>query len=157
MTEAPWIIAPASHTDLDALVALENACFSSDRLTRRQLRYMLHQAQATVLVARQKNELIGYVLVLFNRATTVARLYSIAVAAAARRQGVARALVAAAEQAVLAQQRASLRLEIRRDNVASQRLFAALGYRQFGVHADYYADRMAALRYEKVLTPAGSA
>jgi GNAT superfamily N-acetyltransferase len=97
--------------------------------------------------------MLGYVLVLFNRATSVARLYSIAVAAAARGQGVGRALVEAAEQATWDAERAYLRLEIRRDNLASQRLFEGLGYRRFGVLSDYYEDHMEALRYEKQLAP----
>ncbi|WPL15797.1 putative acetyltransferase [Thiorhodovibrio winogradskyi] len=98
--------------------------------------------------------LLGDVLVLFNRATSVARLYSIAVAEAARGQGIGRALVAAAERATWARQRAYLRLEIRRDNLPSQRLFESLGYRRFGVRASYYEDNMEALRYEKTLMPA---
>jgi hypothetical protein len=97
--------------------------------------------------------LLGYVLVLFNRATSVARLYSIAVAAEARGYGLGRALVQAAEAATWDAERAYLRLEIRRDNRASQRLFEGLGYRRFGVLSDYYEDHMEALRYEKTLVP----
>jgi len=156
-------IRPAMSSDLDALVRLEEAAFASDRISRRQFRYMLARAQAALLVAEQGNgdmdasptarDLLGYVLVLFNRATSVARLYSIAVAEGARGGGVGRALVAAAEQATWEAERAYLRLEIRRDNAASQRLFEGLGYRRFGILADYYADRMEALRYEKLLAP----
>lgn len=159
-------IRPAVAADLDGLLALENASFSSDRLTRRQFRYMLARAQAVMLVAAATPAasggapgvlaiaaLLGYVLVLFNRATSVARLYSIAVAAPARGQGVGRALVEAAEQATWDAERAYLRLEIRRDNVPSQRLFEGLGYRRFGALSDYYEDRMEALRYEKPLAP----
>jgi ribosomal protein S18 acetylase RimI-like enzyme len=145
---------PARPDDLNALVALELQCFESDRLTRRQFRYMLARAQAIILVIDDHQlNLLGYVLVLFNRATSVARLYSIAVAPTARHQGIAQQLVLAAEQATWMRERAYLRLEIRRDNLPSQRLFERLGYRQFGVVADYYADHMAALRYEKTLMP----
>jgi hypothetical protein len=97
--------------------------------------------------------LLGYVLILFSRATSVARLYSIAVAADARGQGVGKALVAAAESAAWAYERAYMRLEIRRDNRASQALFEGAGYRRFGTLSDYYADHMEALRYEKTLAP----
>jgi hypothetical protein len=75
------------------------------------------------------------------------------VAAWARGQGVGRALVDAAERAAWDAERPYLRLEIRRDNLASQRLFEGLGYRRFGVLSDYYDDHMEALRYEKQLSP----
>ncbi len=149
----PASIRSACLSDLDALVRIENACFESDRLSRRQLRYMLQRARASVLVAEQAVGLLGYVLVLFNRATSVARLYSIAVESRARGRGIAQALVKAAEAATWDADRAYLRLEIRRDNLASQRLFEGLGYRRFGVLSDYYEDHMEALRYEKTLAP----
>ncbi|MEE4377380.1 MAG: ribosomal-protein-alanine acetyltransferase, partial [Candidatus Competibacteraceae bacterium] len=39
----------ATLDDLDALVILENRCFSSDKLSRRRFRYMLTKAHATTL------------------------------------------------------------------------------------------------------------
>ena len=144
----------ATIADLGPLVRLENTSFATDRLTRRQFRYMLTRAQALTLVAaRPDGGLVGYVLVLLSRGTSVARLYSIAVAREARAQGVGRLLVAAAEAAVWGADRAYLRLEIRRDNLASQSLFESAGYRRFGVLSDYYEDHMEALRYEKTLAP----
>ncbi len=147
-------IRSAALTDIDALLELELTSFATDRLNRRQFRYMLTRARARTLVAEADGALLGYVLLLFSRATSVARLYSIAVAAPARGRGVGRALVAAAEAAAWAAERAYLRLEIRRDNRASQALFESAGYRRFGVLSDYYADHMEALRYEKRLSPA---
>ncbi len=152
---APAIrIREAALSDIASLVRLEEASFETDRLSRRQFRYMLTRARARILLAEDtQGGLLGYVLVLFSRGTSVARLYSIAVAQAARGQGVARALVAAAEAAAWEQDRAYMRLEIRRDNLASQTLFEGTGYRRFGVLSDYYEDHMEALRYEKTLAP----
>ncbi|MBN2885189.1 MAG: GNAT family N-acetyltransferase/peptidase C39 family protein [Chromatiaceae bacterium] len=133
---------------------MEQAAFETDRLSRRQLRYLLTRGRAqTLVIEGETSELLGYVLVLFSRATSVARLYSIAVAEAARGRGIGRALVEAAEQAAREQDRAYMRLEIRRDNHASQALFEGQGYRHFGVLSDYYEDHMEALRYEKTLAP----
>jgi ribosomal protein S18 acetylase RimI-like enzyme len=146
-------IRPAVLTDMSALLRLEVASFQTDRLNRRQFRYMLTRARARTLVAEDDGALLGYVMVLFSRATSVARLYSIAVAAHARGRGVASALVAAAETAAWEQERAYMRLEIRRDNLASQALFERSGYRRFGILSDYYEDHMEALRYEKTLSP----
>jgi len=135
------------------LVALENRSFDTDRLSRRQLRYMLTKARADTLLAEEGGTVLGYVLVLYSRGTAVARIYSIAVDPEARGGGVGRALVEAAEAAAWVQERAYVRLEIRRDNLASQALFEHAGYRRFGVLSDYYEDHMEALRYEKSLTP----
>ena len=147
-------IRPAGIEDLGALVRLENESFESDRLTRRQFRYMMTRARARTLLAEDAaGSLLGYVLVLFSKGTSVARLYSIAVDREARGQGVGRALVGAAEATAWEQDRAYMRLEIRRDNLASQALFEGLGYRRFGVLSDYYEDHMEALRYEKALAP----
>jgi ribosomal protein S18 acetylase RimI-like enzyme/predicted double-glycine peptidase len=150
---AALTIRPATLDDLDTLVALENESFESDRLSRRQLRYMLTKARADTLLAEEGTATLGYVLVLYSRGTAVARIYSIAVSAEARGRGVGHALVTAAEEAAWEQERAYVRLEIRRDNLASQALFEHAGYRRFGVLSDYYEDHMEALRYEKGLTP----
>ncbi|MBV5308538.1 GNAT family N-acetyltransferase/peptidase C39 family protein [Chromatium okenii] len=146
-------IRDAVLTDLNALLSLEKDCFEGDRINRRQFRYLLIRNSARTLVAEDESGLLGYVLLLFSRATSVARLYSIAVAQRARGQGIGRALVAAAENAAWQRKRAYLRLEIRRDNLASQHLFEHADYRQFGILSDYYADHMAAFRYEKTLSP----
>ncbi len=152
VNESPRI-RPAILSDLGALLRLENACFDSDRISRRQFRYLLTRGHASTLVAERDGDLLGYVLVLFSRATSVARLYSIAVTTQARGQGLGQTLVKAAEDAAWEQERAYLRLEIRRDNLASQTLFEQAGYRRFGVLSDYYEDHMEALRYEKTLSP----
>ncbi|APZ42290.1 GNAT family N-acetyltransferase/peptidase C39 family protein [Acidihalobacter ferrooxydans] len=147
------MIRSATLDDVDALLALEQVCFETDQLTRRQFRYMLTRAHASLLVYENAGAPGAYVLILFNRGTSMARIYSIAVSPILRGQGVGRALVEAAETAAREEGRISLRLEIRRDNVASQALFRSLGYRQFGAVDDYYEDHMEALRFEKRLTP----
>lgn len=146
-------IRPAVVSDLSALLRLEEAAFQTDRINRRQFRYLLTRGRARVLIAEDQGALVGYVLVLFSRATSVARLYSIAVSEQARGRGVGRLLVEAAEQVAWEQDRAYMRLEIRRDNLASQALFEHAGYRRFGVLSDYYEDHMEALRYEKLIAP----
>lgn len=95
--------------------------------------------------------LIGHLVLRFNARHRIARVYSIAVAAAAQGQGVGRALVAAAEAHAIARGRNRMRLEIAVDNLASQALFAACGYKVFGHYDEYYEDGGAALRLEKTL------
>jgi ribosomal protein S18 acetylase RimI-like enzyme len=150
-TSAPSVRAAAAD-DLAALVALENSCFDDDRISRRQFRHLLTRANAAVLVAADwDGRLLGDLVVLFSRGTATARLYSIAVAPAARGQGIGRLLVEAAEATAWEHGRAWMRLEVRKDNRASIGLFEAMGYRRFGEHGDYYADHMDAWRYEKAI------
>lgn len=145
-------IRAASPSDLDALVALENQCFVDDRISRRQFRHLLKRGHAALFVADEgAGPLLGSLVLLFSRGTATARLYSIAVDPAARGRGVARALVERAEQEAWRQERAWMRLEIRKDNTASISLFERMGYKRFGSLIDYYADHMDAWRYEKAI------
>ncbi|OQX49260.1 MAG: hypothetical protein B0D87_01280, partial [Candidatus Sedimenticola endophacoides] len=95
-------VRPARPGDLDALLELERHCFDSDRISRRQFRYLLTRANATVLVIERGGRLLGDLVLLFSRATSVARLYSIAVHGEARGQGLGRRLMKAAEGAAWA-------------------------------------------------------
>ncbi len=145
-------IRPAAPADLEALVALEQRCFDSDRLSRRSFQHLLTKGHAATLVAEQDGGLAGYALVLFHGQTALARLYSLAVDPAARGQGLARQLLAAAERAALAEGCAVLRLEVRADNAAAIALYRAVGYRRFATVLDYYEDHETAERMEKILT-----
>lgn len=147
------MIRDARLSDLNALVALEDRCFEIDRFNRRQFRYMVTRAQGRLLVDERRGKLIGYVLVLFRRGTSLARLYSIAVDPRARGKGAGRDLLEAAEKAAAEADCAYLRLEVRRDNAESIRLYRNAGFRKLGEVGDYYEDGMEALRYEKALAP----
>ena len=147
------MIRTATLEDLAALVALEERCFEGDRISRRQFRHLLTRGNSSVLILEREGEVAGDVVVLYSRATSVARLYSLAVDPARRGQRIGRELVLAAEKAAWENQRAYLRLEVRQDNRAAIRLYEGLEYRRFGEVADYYADHAAAWRYEKALSP----
>jgi ribosomal protein S18 acetylase RimI-like enzyme len=146
------LLRPAVQADLSALAQLEQECFETDRITHRQWRYLLTQARAALWVEAYNERLLGYVLVLYRDTSSIARIYSIAVTEQARRLGVGRRLVQLAEHLAKEQGRTRLRLEIRRDNVASIGLFERLGYQYIGYRNDYYEDNMDAVRYEKRLS-----
>jgi len=145
------MIRPGRARDLDALLALENASFRSDRLTLRSFRRHLPGTRGLILVDVERGWIRGYVLLFFRAKSVVARLYSIAVDAEARGQGVGRRLLAAAERESVKRRRTVIRLEIRKDNAASLALFTGAGYRRFGETERYYEDGMTALRFEKAL------
>ena len=144
-------IRPASVSDIDRLVAIENAAFATDRLSRRSFRQAVESPTTETLVAEREGTIAGYCMVLFRRGSGVARLYSIAVDQAFGGSGVGRALLDAAETAAFDKDRLLLRLEVREDNGHAIELYEKSGYHRIGREPDYYEDGAAALRYQKTL------
>lgn len=149
---SPNAIRPANKTDVPALVDIENRAFETDRLSARNFRYLLTRGNtATFVAAEPSYRPFGYAMVLFNRGTPLARLYSIAVEPAIRSQGVGRSLLRAAEAGARARDAAFMRLEVRADHVRTRDFYRAEGYRPFGLQAHYYEDAVDAIRMEKPL------
>lgn len=142
------VIRPAVPGDLEALLTLEQASFPGDRLSRRQYRHHLRNPGAHVLVVGE-SALAGAAVVLFRRGSRVARLYSLAVAAAMRGHGIATCLLQAVEAIARERDCRVLRLEVRCDNAAAVALYRRAGYRSIGTHEGYYEDGADALRFEK--------
>lgn len=151
----PADIRTARMSDIDALVAIENAVFEGDRISRKSFRHLVGASTAAVLVAESAGAPAGYAVVLFRKGSTGARLYSIA--AKPHGGGKGRALLAAAEQVALKRRRHSLRLEVRDDNARARALYERNGYRRIGEMPRYYADGATALRYEKPLETGAAA
>jgi ribosomal protein S18 acetylase RimI-like enzyme len=147
----PAVIRPARASDIDALVAIENAVFDADRISRRSFRQLIERETAETLVAEEEGRVVGYCMVLFREGSGVGRLYSIAVHSVFGQSGTGRQLLSAAERAAFENGRLGLRLEVREDNLRAISLYERNGYRRIGREPEYYADGMAALRYEKVL------
>ncbi|MCC6775489.1 MAG: peptidase C39 family protein [Hyphomicrobiales bacterium] len=143
----------AARGDLPALVDLEQRVFATDRLSRRSLRHFLSTPTAEVLVAEQHERVVGNAIVLLRPRSTVARLYSIAVAPDLCGRGVGKLLLAAAESAAMMRHRATMRLEVHHANIAAIARYRNSGYREFGRHRAYYEDGGDALRFEKRLVP----
>ncbi|ROM33210.1 ribosomal-protein-alanine acetyltransferase [Pseudomonas poae] len=144
----------ATPADVPGLMALEQHCFTTDRLSSRSFQWMINRAHGRLWVAERDGQLLGYALLLFRRGSALARLYSIAVAQAARGGGLGLQLLARMEGCALEHGCTALRLEVRTDNPVALTLYERNGYRRFALIDDYYADHTAALRLEKpLLTP----
>lgn len=150
MSAAPRI-RRATPADLDALVALERAAFTTDHLSRRQYRRHLRSTSAVVLAASMRSMLCGKAVVFFRHNSDIARLYSIAVAEGARGRGLGERLLQAAEAVSRRHGSRRMRLEVRQDNDAAMRLYERRGYRRFGAYRGFYEDGADAWRYEKAL------
>lgn len=147
---------PAAGADIDALVAVETAVFTGDRLSRRSFARHIASPSAALLVAEDEAGLAGYCLVLFRTGASSARLYSIAVAPGRQGKGTGGFLLDAAERATVARACHTLRLEVREDNGGAIALYRRRDYRPSGRREDYYEDGMPALRFEKTLNPPGA-
>ena len=138
--------------DLDALVELEQAAFTTDMLSRQSFRRFLTASTATLLVAEAGGAMAGYVLVLYRPRSKIARLYSIAVAPRIGGRGVGPLLLAAAESAAWRHGGRVMRLEVHAHNTRAIARYEKTGYRLFGRYRAYYDDRADALRFDKALS-----
>ncbi len=137
--------------DLEALVALENAVFTTDILSRRSFRRFLTAPNVALIIAEERGKLAGYALVLYPPRSRLARLYSIAVAPHTAGRGIGPRLLAAAERTARQRGRRAMRLEVHEHNGRAIARYEKSGYRLFGKLRDYYDDHADALRFEKPL------
>lgn len=150
------VFRPAGPADLPALLRLEQS-FPGDRLSRRSLGRLLGCASAEVWVAAASAGVIAAAVVLYRARSRRARLYSLAVAPAARGRGLATGLLRLAQAAAAARGCDVLALEVRRDNAAAIALYRKQGFADAGIRPGYYQDGQAALRLERRLRPGGAA
>lgn len=148
------MIRPATLDDLAGLLAIEQESFQGDRISRRSFRHLLTKGHALTLLDEQNGRMRGYITLLYRSALPSSRVYSLATNAAYRGHGVADALLMAAEQAAQAYGCGTMRLEVRKDNLASLALFLHRGYRRVGEYTSYYEDGMDAFRLSKRLSHA---
>ena len=149
MSPHPFVIRPAAKQDLPQLVAMENVCFESDRLSRRSFQRFIGKGTDGFWVAEADEGLAGYILVLYRRGTNLARLYSLAVRPEYRGQGLATRLEGVAEEEARDRGCVFVRLEVRIDNQPAIAHYRKQGYRTIGRIEDYYEDGSAAWRMEK--------
>jgi ribosomal-protein-alanine N-acetyltransferase len=138
--------------DLDALLALEEATFDVDRISRAQWRRHIGSASATVLVGGSAHCVDAAAVVFYRRNTHVARLYSLAVGARARGTGLGGELLAAAEADARARDCHTMQLEVRPDNASAIALYERRGYSRLARLPRFYEDGADAWRYAKRLT-----
>ena len=142
-------IRTATADDIDRLVELESLCFTSDRISRRQFRWMITRANAELRLCESAEQLLGYVLVLFHKGTSLARLYSLAISPDHQGQGIGRQLLSEAERLSEAHRCVYLRLEVDPRNSTAVALYESQGFQLFGTREDYYQDHADARLYQK--------
>ncbi len=121
---------------LDALARLEQICFSVP-WTRAQLAEELENSHAAVFVAVSNGAVCGYGGL--HHVLDEAEVTNIAVDPAFRRQGIARALLAAMDDFCRANGMAFLTLEVRASNAGAIALSRGCGLGEVGRRRNFYA------------------
>lgn len=151
--QATHAIRRAARADLEALLALEEATFDSDRISRAQWRRHIASSSATVLVGGRRGRVDAAAVVFYRRDSRRARLYSLAVGTHARGTGLGGALLATVESDARARGCAVMHLEVRTDNTPAIALYERRGYLRAACVRGFYEDGADAWRYAKRLTP----
>lgn len=129
----------ATASDLDAIVAIEQACFDLDEaFPRRVLRYLITQAEGSCYVTEHDGRITGYISLLKRRTTGNLRVYSVAVLPEARGKGDGQRMI---DQAVKEARQLGLRevtLEVRVDNEAALVLYTRNGFHTDRILSGYY-------------------
>lgn len=143
-------IRAATVADVDRLLAIEHAAFSTDRITRRSFRRQIESASLALVVATLDDVVHGYVLIAFRKGAHHARIYSLAVDLVHGR-GLGRRLMEAAETLARERDYRLMRLEVNEANLRAIDIYERSGYLRIGRREDYYEDGAAAFLYEKRL------
>lgn len=147
----PWFtLRLASIDDMSTLLNIEQVCFSSDRLSKRQFRYLLKQAKALTWVIELEGEVYGYCLVLLPKAPRPARIYSLAVLPAYQGKGLANSLIAHVLHEVYLRHYKACVLEVRESDIPTIRLYEKHGFIIKKRLENYYEDKQTALSMRKL-------
>ncbi|MGL4826512.1 MAG: ribosomal protein S18-alanine N-acetyltransferase [Vibrionaceae bacterium] len=145
----------ATLLDLEQLHQLEQQAFSEDRLTKRQLRRFINSKTDYLLTAQHNDKVVAYALIIFNQATQIARLYSIAVDKEFKNQGIATNLLTQCEVYAVEKGYITMRLEVREDNTDAIALYRKLGFTKLRILIHYYDDLADGIRMQKRLGTPG--
>lgn len=141
------------EADIEALLALEHACFDprfyNSLLTLRTLQHFIGPANGLILLYKTAGRVAGYAQVTFKKNLSAGRFYSLAVHPDFQGTGVASRLFSGVEKLCVALGAPTVLLEIREDNHVLKKRYEKLGYRVYRTVPDYYADHAPALKMRK--------
>lgn len=132
----------ARPEDVARVVEIEKDGFKHP-WSRELIERELDHAWSRLLLAAEhgpdgEERVLGYIV--FWLVHDEVHVLNVATALEARRRGVGRALMAAAEEAGRARGARLATLEVRRSNAPAIALYRAIGYRQVGIRPNYYAE-----------------
>jgi [ribosomal protein S18]-alanine N-acetyltransferase len=141
--------------DFPVLYALDQACFAPGiSWSKAELQYFLkYPGNMALAVEDEAGTLAGFAIAGTQRrkGSVVGRLITIDVAAAMRRQGIGRTLLAAIEEQLRTAGATAVLLEVAVDNANAQRFYERHGFVRTGRIPGYYLGKIDALVMEKPL------
>ena len=141
MRDTIWQLRYATPDDLDAIMGIETATFTSDAWSRESMAAELANEHARYIVAfdaEQADAVAGYAGLLAPRGGTDGDIQTIAVAETARRRGLGRAMLAHLVDVARRRGVRDLFLEVRADNPPAQHLYHSFGFEKLAVRRGYY-------------------
>jgi ribosomal-protein-alanine acetyltransferase len=144
---APITIRPARRSDLPSISALEEGCFTTYNLSKRQLAYLQHRQSAVFLVAEQDGRIVGegIALVRHHKQSVSGRVYSLAVDPASRGHGIGERLMREMVEQLRHRAVRRIYLEVEASNAPAIHLYQRLGFGSIGTLPDYYGEGKAGL------------
>lgn len=148
-------IQTASLSDLHTLSDLERRVFDYDVVTQRQMKYLLTSKTAIITKAVLNSLLVGYMILLTRKNSSVLRIYSLAISKEERQRGIGRQLLQKAEQCAVKTGCERIHLELRQENTPALVFYLSEGYSLYGRREHYYTDGAPAMLLRKYITPGG--
>lgn len=141
----------AGTGDVDAVAHVERECFAGAAWSPGLVRAEIEGHRRTVLVDEQADSIVAYGSI--SVIDGVADLHRIAVLAGARRQGVARALLAELTRSARHEGASRMLLEVADDNQSAMTLYTSLGFVIISRRRRYYPDGADSLVMEAAMEP----
>jgi ribosomal protein S18 acetylase RimI-like enzyme len=137
---------PLRAQDHERFLEIERATFTANQIHPAQLRRLSASSSVHTWVCEKDARVVGYVMVFTRRGAQSVRIYSLAVDAAERNQGLGSALLDQVSRFAASQGYERLSLEVRKLDVAAQRLYLRYGFQIREDLPRYYDDGADALR-----------
>ncbi len=123
--------------DIDAVLEIQTQCREASQWSRNDYQALVRDA-APCLVAETKGRLAAFLVA--RKLADEMEILNLAVAAAARRQGIASQLLNAAMKWAAQNNISKIHLEVRASNTAARSFYESRSFRATGTRPNYYSN-----------------
>lgn len=132
-------IRQVNYSDLDKILEIERKCFDTNTAyTRRQLRYLITQANSRCFAEEKGGILRGFIIILYGQGTGVAGIETLNVDPAFNGLGIGKRLLIAAEEDIYFLGVRKIRLEVSMGNLVAINIYEKAGFIKTTILKNYY-------------------